>query len=103
MERRRSVPDLEVKGCYHQGRYGVEIMIESFFRGRTISWVRITHAINKYVTDPSEEIPVASGWGEEHRATCCECWTTTDTDLDLVSCVYSEFCAKVDRYRTRTI
>ena len=25
-------PVLDVKVCYHQGRYGVEIMIESFFR-----------------------------------------------------------------------
>ena len=46
--------------CYHQGRYGVEIMIESSFRDRTISWVRIVNGINKYVTETSEEIPVAS-------------------------------------------
>ena len=34
-------PVLDVKVCYHQGRYGVEIMIESLFRDRTVSWVRI--------------------------------------------------------------
>ena len=33
-------PVLDVKVCYHQGRYGVEIMIDSFFRDRTVSWVR---------------------------------------------------------------
>ena len=36
--------------CYHQGRYGVETMIESLLRDRTVSWVRI-------VNGTSEEIP----------------------------------------------
>ena len=53
-------PLLDVKICCHQGRYGVEIMIESLFRDRTVSWVRIVNGINKYVTGTSEEIPVAS-------------------------------------------
>ena len=53
-------PVLEVKVCYHKGRYGVEIRIESLFRDRTCSWVRIVNGINKYVTGTSEEIPVAS-------------------------------------------
>ena len=45
---------LDVKLCYHQGSYGVEIMIESLFRDRTVSWVRIVNRINKYVTETSE-------------------------------------------------
>ena len=53
-------PVLDVKVCYHQGRNGVEIMIESLFRNRTVSWVRIVNGINKYVTETSEEIIVAS-------------------------------------------
>ena len=53
-------PVLDVKVSFHQGRYGVEIMIESLFRDRTVSWVRIVNGINKYVTETSEEIPVAS-------------------------------------------
>ena len=32
----------------------------SLFRDRTVSWVRIVNGINKYVTETSEEIPVAS-------------------------------------------
>ena len=35
-------------------------MIESLFRDRTVSWVRIVNGINKYVTETSEEILVAS-------------------------------------------
>ena len=38
----------------------MEIMIESLFRDRTVSWVRIVNGINKYVTETSEEIPIAS-------------------------------------------
>ena len=52
-------PVLEAKVCYHQGRYGIEIKIESLLRDRTVSWVRIVHGINRYVTRTSEEIPVA--------------------------------------------
>ena len=35
--------------CYHQGRYGVEIMIESILGDKTCSWVRIVNGIKKYV------------------------------------------------------
>ena len=53
-------PALDVKVCHHQGRYGVDIMIESLFRDRTVSWVRIVNGINEHVTETSVEIPVAS-------------------------------------------
>ena len=53
-------PVLDVKVCYHQGRYGMDIMIESFFRDRTVSWDRIVNGINKHVTETSLEIPVTS-------------------------------------------
>ena len=53
-------PVLDVRVCYHQGGCGVEIKIESSFRDRTCSWVRIVNGIHKYVTETSEEIPVAS-------------------------------------------
>ena len=34
-------PVLNVKVCLRQKRYGIEIMVESLFRDRTVSWVRI--------------------------------------------------------------
>ena len=49
-----------MKVCYHQGRNGVGIKIESLFRDRTCSWVRSVNGINKYVTETSEEIPIES-------------------------------------------
>ena len=58
METRRSV--LDVKVCYHRRDFGVEIMIESLFRDRTVSWVHIVNGINKYITETSEEILVTS-------------------------------------------
>ena len=72
-------PVLEIKVSYHQGRYGVEIMIESLFRDRTVSWVRIANGFNKYVTETSEEIPVAR----------VESGSTTKADFNVDSCVNS--------------
>ena len=48
-----------MKVSFHRLRYGVEIMTESLFRDRTVSWVRIVNEINKYVTETSQEILVA--------------------------------------------
>ena len=77
-------PVLEVTVCYRQGRYGVEIKIEPLFRDRTCSWDRIVIG-NRNVRRDS----CGKSWREEYRATCCEGWTTTDTDLDVVFSVYS--------------
>ena len=52
-------PVLDVKVCFHQGRCSVEIMIESLFRDRTVSWVRIVNGINTHVTETTE-VPVQS-------------------------------------------
>ena len=51
-------PLLDVMVCYHQGRYGVEIKIESPFGDKTCSWVRIVNGTNKYVTEMSDETHV---------------------------------------------
>ena len=47
-------PVLDVKLYPHEGRYCIDIMIESLFRDRTVSRVRIVNGINKYVTETSE-------------------------------------------------
>ena len=41
-------------------------MIESLFRDRTVSWVRIVNGINTYVTETSETISLES---VKHRVT----------------------------------
>ena len=46
-------PVLEVTTGHLQGRYGVEIRIESFNKDCSHSWVRISHGLNKLVTDLS--------------------------------------------------
>ena len=57
---------LDVKVFCHQKRYGIEIMVESLFRDRTVSWLRIVNGINQYVTEASETISLQS---VEHRVT----------------------------------
>ena len=44
-------PVLEVTTCCLQGKYGVEIRIVSVNEGFSFSWVRISHGLNKLVTN----------------------------------------------------
>ena len=44
-------PVLEVTTCYLQGKYGVESRMESVNKDNSHSWVRISHGLNKLVTD----------------------------------------------------
>ena len=44
-------PVLEVTTSYVQGEYGVEIRIESVNKDKSLSFVRISHGLNKLVTD----------------------------------------------------
>ena len=46
-------PVLEVTTSYLQGKYGVEVRIESVNKDNSQSWVRISHGLNKLVTDLS--------------------------------------------------
>ena len=48
-------PVLEVTTSYLQGKYGVEIRIESVNKDNSHSWVRISHGLNKLVTDLSNK------------------------------------------------
>ena len=45
------VPVLEVATCCLQGKYGVEIRIKSMNKDNSHSWVRISHGLNKLVTN----------------------------------------------------
>ena len=44
-------PVLEVTTSYLQGKYGVEIRLESMNKDHSHSWVTISHGLNKMVTD----------------------------------------------------
>ena len=46
-------PVSEVTTSYLQGEYGVEIRIQSVNKDNSHSWVRISHGLNKLVTDLS--------------------------------------------------
>ena len=49
------VPVLEVPTCCLQGEYALEIRIESLNKDNSHSWVRISHGLNKLVTDLRNE------------------------------------------------
>ena len=48
-------PVLEVTASYLQGKYGAEIRIESLNKDNSHSWSRISHGLNKFVTDLSND------------------------------------------------
>ena len=48
-------PILEVTTSHLQGKYGVEIRIESMIKDNSHSWVRISHTLNQLVTDLSNK------------------------------------------------
>ena len=48
-------PVLEVASCWLHGKYGVEIRIMSMNKDHSHSWVRISHGLNKLVTDLSKK------------------------------------------------
>ena len=48
-------PVLEVTTSYLQGKYGVEIRIESINKDHSHAWVRISHGLSKLVTDLSNK------------------------------------------------
>ena len=48
-------PVLEVTTSYLQGKYGVEIRIESVNKDNSHTWVRISHGLKKLVTDVSNK------------------------------------------------
>ena len=44
-------PVLNIKVCYHDDRYSIELQIPSLFQDNTVSWVRIVNGVDKYVTE----------------------------------------------------
>ena len=44
-------PVLNIKVCYHDDRYSIEVQIPSLSSNRTVSWIRIVNGVDKYVTE----------------------------------------------------
>ena len=47
----RTGPVLNIKVCYYDVRYSIEVRIPSLFQDNTVSWVRIVNGVEKYVTE----------------------------------------------------
>ena len=60
------VPVLEVTTCRLQDKYGVEIRIESPNKDNSHSWVRISHGLNKLVTNLNNEQETSEMQFEEY-------------------------------------
>ena len=55
---------LNIKVCYHDDQYSIEVQIPSVFEDNTASWVRIVNGVDKYVTESmlsKKEEDIASG------------------------------------------
>ena len=59
-------PVLEVTTCCLQGKYGVEIRIMSMNKDNSHSWVRISHGLNKLVTNLNNNEQETSEVHEEY-------------------------------------
>ena len=44
-------PVLNIKVCYHDDRYSIEVQIPSLFQNNPVSWVGIVNGVDKYVTE----------------------------------------------------
>ena len=56
-------PVLNIKVCFRDVRYRIEIQVESLLQDNTASWVRIVNSVDKYVTEAmptNEEEDIAS-------------------------------------------
>ena len=100
-------PALDVAVSHHQGRYGIEIMINSFFGDGICSWVMIVNGITKYVTEMSEETQenhIDDNW-RQFRETWC--WSKTETNINADDFLFSGYVtistAWLDRRRTRSV
>ena len=67
-------PVLEVTTSSLQGKYGVEIRIESANKDNSHSWVRISHGLNKLATDLIDKVrrQRAGDLWDEDGSTCVE-------------------------------
>ena len=55
---------LNLKVCYHDDPYCIQVQIPSLFQDNNVSWVRILNGVGKYVTEsmlPTKEDDMASG------------------------------------------
>ena len=72
-------PVLNIKVCYRDDRYSVEVQVPSLFQDNTVSWVRIVNGVDKYATESmptAKEEDIAS---EKNIAEEDEDRTTTET------------------------
>ena len=95
-------PGLGCEGLPSSKRSGIEIMVESLFRDRTVSWDRIVNGINKYVTETSGTISLEH---VKHSVTGKPVANAEPRPIPTVtdSCFFSCSCKELDRCQSREI
>ena len=86
-------PVLQVTTIYLQSKYGVEIRIESVNKDNSHSWVRISHGMNKLVTDLIDKKKRAGNLRDAIRQFCvvieCTCFCKPTTGQSKTRKTYS--------------
>ena len=59
-------PVVNIKVCYHDDRYSIEVQVPSLFQDNTASWVRIVNGVDKYVTESMPTAKEEQSFGETH-------------------------------------
>ena len=74
-------PVLEVTTCCLQCKYGVKIRIDSLNKDHSHSWVRISHGLNKLVTDLTTEQETSEVQFEDFVEIECTCFCEPIKDI----------------------
>ena len=93
-------PVLNIRVCYRDDRYSIEVQIPSLFQDHIVSWVRIVNGVDKNVTESmltAKEEDIS--FGETHCKSKTETEAHSDVDFSFYYCYWKE----MDRYWNTTI
>ena len=71
-------PVSDIKVCNHNGRYSIEVQVQSLFHDQTVSWIRFVNRIDKFVR---EAMPIEGG-RESFGETRCKSETNIKTVIN---------------------
>ena len=71
-------PVSDITVCNHNGKYSIEVPVQSLFQDQTVSWIRKVSGVDKFVREamPIQEEENSSG------KTRCKSETTTKTVIN---------------------
>ena len=79
-------PVLNIKVCFRDEKYSIEVQVPSLFQVNTVSWVRIVNGVDRYVT---ESIPTRKGKNTASEKPIAEARPRLKPTVTLTSIFYS--------------